>query len=676
MSNLFARFKIILALIVVLALILVVISACDLGIGPGIPQGPEVAEILAPETNAKVLAQSPVQILSAFDNPATISRVELLVTEPGANTETLLRSDVPDQNGVVLQRWLPQQTGTHTVRVVAYNDSNQVQRELSRQFEAMSLSDVSLPPQLTLVETLTGPEAFQPAMPTALPGPEATALWATEVAATAESAGDAAFEPPAVAVVQVVVEAAEPTPAPRYPPPPPIPGVPPGFTQDQLPDLVPPVCDAAQYLGPFTANAQRRVTATTEDDVPIKTAGGSLVHRVWRMQNIGTCTWGPGYELAFYGGRAMGSGGVAFESVFPVEPGRRNALVDTNRLIVPQGKPNQVAVLEVMLNVPPYPGIHQSYWRMRNPQGVYFGPIVGVTFEVVRDCDFGILGAPVINRFTILGVGDVFRPEGGAERVVAQFGQTVTMDWNIINTTNFDVTLEDPTGNVTTLSNTDPSARAQFLVTELGEYVVTIYADNGACTVTESVIVDVVPRDEDLFELDIILSPTSASANIGNASVAASSELSYGNISARWRHFDNEADTFMLTAQLYQNSKRENCPLVDSIFGWKGHCSMADDWRPVSGSNTTATVTVATGENASQGSATVTNVESNLCRGRVSTERVQYGIRYILRAEKGGEPAFPEFSNSVDTLCVTAPSTEREGGRLPTEIESQQFDPN
>jgi hypothetical protein len=72
----------------------------------------------------------------------------------------------------------------------------------------------------------------------------------------------------------------------------------------------------------------------------------------------------------------------------------------------------------------------------------------------------------------------------------------------------------------------------------------------------------------------------------------------------------------------------------------------------------------------------VTNVESNLCRGRVSTERVQYGIRYILRAEKGGEPAFPEFSNSVDTLCVTAPSTEREGGRLPTEIESQQFDPN
>jgi hypothetical protein len=71
----------------------------------------------------------------------------------------------------------------------------------------------------------------------------------------------------------------------------------------------------------------------------------------------------------------------------------------------------------------------------------------------------------------------------------------------------------------------------------------------------------------------------------------------------------------------------------------------------------------------------VNNVESNLCRGRVSNDRVQYGIRYILRAEKDGAPAFPEFSNRVDTLCVTSPSTEREDGRLPTEIESQQFNP-
>ena len=37
-----------------------------------------------------------------------------------------------------------------------------------------------------------------------------------------------------------------------------------------------------------------------------------MVHRAWRLQNVGTCTWGPGYELAFYGGRSMGSGGVAF----------------------------------------------------------------------------------------------------------------------------------------------------------------------------------------------------------------------------------------------------------------------------------------------------------------------------------------------------------------------------
>jgi hypothetical protein len=48
----------------------------------------------------------------------------------------------------------------------------------------------------------------------------------------------------------------------------------------------------------------------------------------------------------------MGSGGVAFESTFPGEPARRNTLIDSNRLIVPEGKPNQVAVVEVQLAAP------------------------------------------------------------------------------------------------------------------------------------------------------------------------------------------------------------------------------------------------------------------------------------------------------------------------------------
>ncbi|MFN8459175.1 MAG: NBR1-Ig-like domain-containing protein [Anaerolineae bacterium] len=44
---------------------------------------------------------------------------------------------------------------------------------------------------------------------------------------------------------------------------------------------------------------------------------------------------------------------------------------------MPQGKPNQEAVVEVILTTPAIPGIHQSYWRMRNPQGSLLAPLWG-----------------------------------------------------------------------------------------------------------------------------------------------------------------------------------------------------------------------------------------------------------------------------------------------------------
>lgn len=464
-----------------------------------------------------------------------------------------------------------------------------------------------------------------------------------------------------------------PTPTPFFPPPPPMPGVPPGPTQAQLPKLTPPVCDAAEYLGVFTAgdSTERRIFIPHDDQVPARVVAGSILHRAWRLRNIGTCTWGPGYELAFYGGRAMGSGGVAFESIYPADPGRRNTLVDNNRLIVPEGKPNQIAVVEVLLNAPSIPGIHQSYWRMRNPQGVYFGPIVGVTLEVVRDCrpEPGgpvIYGAPVINKFEIIGVGDVFRPNT-PKQVQAVFGQTVTLEWDVINADNFDIILKNPLGDISTLSNTDPNGRAQFRASELGEYTITIYADNGACSYSDSVTVDVIPPEDEQFNLDLILAPSSAAANSANPAISASSTLSTGDITARWRHYDQETDKFTLYAQLYRRTFELKCPLFDSIFGWKGHCYEDwSDWTPVGDKK----VIEVGGEGDAQSSRTVPSLESSLCRP--STEKEQYGIKYVVRAEKDGLPARPEFSNTVDTLCAAAPGNQQP--KLPLEIEGN-FNP-
>jgi hypothetical protein len=682
------KYKAILVLALMVLTVILVVSACNIiGVGEEPPPGPSTSAILAPPDKARVLVGSPVQIQSAHTG-SNISRVELWVKVEGEETEKLLQADVPSK-GVVLQQWIPDQAGVFTIKVIAYNQRNEARDPLTIQVEAIATTAISLTP------VPSEPEPGEPAQRepsdegVAFEAPAATPLVEVFIAATTPTPTPI---PPTPTLVPT------PTPTPFYPPPPPAPGVPPGPTQDQLPELRPPVCDAADLVGVYTANTSQRVTITEPDDVAAKTVGGATVFRAWRLQNTGTCTWGPGYELAFYGGRSMGSGGVAFESTFPGDPGRRNIIVDRNRLVVPEGLPNQVAVVEVLLNAPVTPGIHQSYWRMRNPQGVYFGPIMGVTLEVVRECQFGIYGAPVINRFEILGVGDVFRPENPIS-VQAQFGQTVTLDWDIINVTNIDIVLESPTGKVSTISSGDPTDRASFRPTELGLYTITLYADNGPCTVSAQVVVDVVPPDDEtFFVLDV------------NASAASTAD-----IDVRWRHLDRNVDKIDLIAQLYQRSWGEQC-----TFGWTtlDTVGLCDDgwgeWSPVSGqrlrseiiavrgedlppeitssSETTprlaseqsvqvgdttvaqgsASVAVTTIGASAQGLATISNIEWGLCPnpGSYNPAKQQYGIQYYARAEREGSAASPEFSNTVDTICGGGGTIPGEGpGELPTEIQ-------
>jgi hypothetical protein len=534
-----------------------------------------------------------------------------------------------------------------TVRVTALDAENQAVSEKAIQVEVVNDSVVTIT-RTEAQQAVTAPsgqaEAFQSPTATPLPQPQPSPTAVTQ----SESAN--------IQVVSVTPEVAAaappPTPILIFPPPPPAPGVPPGPIQEQLPELTPPKCDAAKYLGPFVPSTRERITITEPDPVPAKTVGGTLVHRAWRLQNIGTCTWGPGYELAFYGGRAMGSGGVTFEATYPSEPARRNTVSNSDRLIVPEGKPNQVAVLEVLLQTPVTPGIHQSYWRMINPHGVPFGPIIGVTMEIVRECEFGIYGAPVINKFEILGVGDVFQPDNPVE-VTAEVGQPVVLEWSIINAENYDIVITDPVGNTTNLATSSPTDRSSFVPTRVGEYTITLYADNGSCTASATVIVNAIPPEGEQFNL-IIITGNPAAAGVG-AGLQFSSAISPTSIGAEWTHFDSGVDEVLLYSSIYERKVEAECSVV--IAGNAVLCS-EPGWRLLQ------TIEQSVGDNS--GAAIVTNVKAALARF-VTDPNAEYQFRYVAQANKAG--SLEQQEPCSNTVVESAPLL-----TLPTEISPDQAD--
>ncbi|MBI5839740.1 MAG: S-layer homology domain-containing protein [Chloroflexi bacterium] len=79
---------------------------------------------------------------------------------------------------------------------------------------------------------------------------------------------------------------------------------------------------------------------------------GQALTKTWRVKNIGTSTWGSGYQLAFTGGEQMGA----------------PSAVD-----VPVTAPGQEVDISVNMTAPSGGGSHWGNWRLRNPQGTYFG---------------------------------------------------------------------------------------------------------------------------------------------------------------------------------------------------------------------------------------------------------------------------------------------------------------
>nr|BAL54645.1 hypothetical protein HGMM_F17E05C05 [uncultured Chloroflexota bacterium] len=94
---------------------------------------------------------------------------------------------------------------------------------------------------------------------------------------------------------------------------------------------------------------------------------GQQFLKIWRLKNIGTCTWDEGYRLAYAGGD--GNMGAA-----PFVIQNKNDFV----------KPGEVKDLGVTLTAPNVEKDYGSCWRMQDDQGNFFGVTVCAWFTVKK----------------------------------------------------------------------------------------------------------------------------------------------------------------------------------------------------------------------------------------------------------------------------------------------------
>lgn len=79
---------------------------------------------------------------------------------------------------------------------------------------------------------------------------------------------------------------------------------------------------------------------------------GEVFTKVWRLQNRGTCTWTPDYDVVFYGGAQMS--GTTMQIPGYIAPG-------------------QSVDVAVTFTAPSTPGHYVGYWILRNASGALFG---------------------------------------------------------------------------------------------------------------------------------------------------------------------------------------------------------------------------------------------------------------------------------------------------------------
>ena len=158
---------------------------------------------------------------------------------------------------------------------------------------------------------------------------------------------------------------------------------------------IPTKTSTPEELGPDVPCEWAYVQAelNTPDLAPLP--AGANFTKTWRIQNIGSCTWTPEYDLIFVDGYRMEA--AATQSI--------NAYV----------LPGQSVDVSVQMVAPAEAGIHTGYWKLRNAQGVIFGSgidansafrarieVIQARFDYVYDFALNICEAEWQSRTTVL----------------------------------------------------------------------------------------------------------------------------------------------------------------------------------------------------------------------------------------------------------------------------------
>ena len=128
----------------------------------------------------------------------------------------------------------------------------------------------------------------------------------------------------------------------------------------RTPTPVPPTVTASATVVPPTltatlvcdqAAAGNPIDITINDNTPM--LPGQNFTKIWRLQNVGACTWTKAYSASFFYGAQMDA----------------PAFVPLSR-DVPSGESAEIIIDMV---APLQPGTYQGNWKLRNPEGKLFG---------------------------------------------------------------------------------------------------------------------------------------------------------------------------------------------------------------------------------------------------------------------------------------------------------------
>lgn len=127
-------------------------------------------------------------------------------------------------------------------------------------------------------------------------------------------------------------------------------------------------CDRAAFVADITVPDGTTFTA------------GSNFTKIWRLKNVGTCTWTSGYRVVFADGDAMSAAAVA----------------SLPRVV----KPGEMVDISIKMAAPNTPGTFRGNWKLKNPTGGLFG--IGSTADKSFWVEIKVAGVPAGGAYDFL----------------------------------------------------------------------------------------------------------------------------------------------------------------------------------------------------------------------------------------------------------------------------------